>query len=60
MIKINKNTLLGETYTWVDPINDILYVFLSNRVYPTMKNYKLEKSDIRTKILDLIYKAINK
>ncbi|MCF6181203.1 glycoside hydrolase family 3 N-terminal domain-containing protein [Lutibacter sp.] len=46
------------TYTWVDPENGLLYVFLSNRVYPTMKNNKLGEQDIRTKILDLIYEAV--
>ena len=46
------------TYTWVDPDNGILYVFLSNRVYPTMSNNKLGKKDIRTIIHNLIYEAI--
>ncbi|WP_457611181.1 serine hydrolase, partial [Lutibacter sp.] len=48
------------TFVWVDPKNGILYVFLSNRVYPTMKNNKLGEQDIRTKIQDLIYEAIIK
>ncbi len=46
------------TFVWVDPENGLLYVFLSNRVYPTMKNNKLGEQDIRTKIQDLIYKAV--
>ncbi|NOR27863.1 MAG: serine hydrolase [Lutibacter sp.] len=46
------------TYTWVDPENGILYVFLSNRVYPTMSNNKLGEKDIRTIIHNLIYEAI--
>ncbi len=46
------------TYTWVDPENGILYVFLSNRVYPTMSNNKLGEKDIRTVIHNLIYEAI--
>jgi len=46
------------TYTWVDPDNGILYVFLSNRVYPTMSNNKLGEKDIRTIVHNLIYKAI--
>ncbi len=46
------------TYTWVDPDNGILYVFLSNRVYPTMSNNKLGKKDIRTVVHNLIYEAI--
>ena len=46
------------TYTWVDPENGLLYVFLSNRVYPTMSNNKLGELDIRTVIHNLIYEAI--
>ena len=46
------------TYTWVDPATDIVYVFLSNRVYPTMKNRGLIRSNIRTKIQKDIQNAI--
>ncbi|WP_233898707.1 glycoside hydrolase family 3 N-terminal domain-containing protein [Tenacibaculum piscium] len=46
------------TYTWVDPATDIVYVFLSNRVYPTMRNRGLIKSNIRTKIQEDIQNAI--
>ena len=46
------------TYTWADPDNGILYVFLSNRVYPSMKNNKLGQKNIRTIIHNVIYKAI--
>lgn len=46
------------TYTWVDPDNGILYVFLSNRVFPTMNNNKLGDQNIRTEIHNLIYEAI--
>lgn len=46
------------TYTWVDPDNGILYVFLSNRVFPTMANNKLGEKDIRTVVHNLIYEAI--
>ncbi|WP_430408712.1 glycoside hydrolase family 3 N-terminal domain-containing protein [Kordia sp.] len=46
------------TYTWADPEEEIVYVFLSNRTYPTMSNRKLIKTDIRTKIQKLIYEAI--
>ncbi|QHI35342.1 Beta-hexosaminidase [Kordia antarctica] len=48
------------TYTWADPDEEIVYVFLSNRTYPTMSNRKLIKTDIRTKIQKLIYEAIEK
>ncbi len=46
------------TYTWADPENGLLYVFLSNRTYPTMKNKKMVMSNIRTKIQRAIVDAI--
>ncbi len=46
------------TYTWADPQSGILYVFLSNRVYPTMENRGLVKNDIRTEVQRLIQEAL--
>jgi beta-glucosidase-like glycosyl hydrolase/CubicO group peptidase (beta-lactamase class C family) len=46
------------TYTFVDPETEILYVFMSNRVYPTRENRKLFDQDIRTKVQGLIQEAI--
>ncbi|WP_046744618.1 glycoside hydrolase family 3 N-terminal domain-containing protein [Kordia zhangzhouensis] len=46
------------TYTWADPDEEIVYVFLSNRTFPTMTNRKLIKTNIRTQIQQLIYEAI--
>ncbi|WP_299782225.1 glycoside hydrolase family 3 N-terminal domain-containing protein [uncultured Formosa sp.] len=46
------------TFAWADPDTGILYVFLSNRVYPTMVNNKIGEQNIRTNILDIIYEAI--
>ena len=48
------------TYTWADPANGIVYVFLSNRVYPSAKENKLAKLNIRTKIQQVIYNAFEK
>ena len=45
------------TITWADPEHGIVYVFLSNRVYPDANNNKLLKMDIRTDIQDVVYKA---
>ena len=45
-------------YTWADPESEILYVFLSNRVFPTMENTGLVDEDIRTKIQQIIQDAI--
>ncbi|NOR86541.1 MAG: serine hydrolase [Bacteroidales bacterium] len=46
------------TYVWADPEYDIVYVFLSNRVYPRSDNYKISKFDIRTNIQQAIYDAL--
>ncbi|MDO4756174.1 MAG: serine hydrolase, partial [Parabacteroides sp.] len=46
------------TCFWIDPDNQLLYIFLSNRVHPTRVNNKLGSLDIRTRIQEVIYKAI--
>jgi CubicO group peptidase (beta-lactamase class C family) len=46
------------TYTWADPEQEIVYVFLSNRTYPTMENRKLIENSTRTVIQQLIYDSI--
>ena len=46
------------TAVWVDPHFDLVYVFLSNRVYPKASNVKLIKNNIRTRIHNKIYEAI--
>lgn len=46
------------TCFWVDPDNQLIYIFLTNRVNPTRVNSKLSSLDIRTRIQDAIYKSI--
>jgi len=46
------------TYAWADPEKDLIYVFLSNRTYPTMDNNLLGSHNIRTRIQQLIYDSI--
>lgn len=46
------------TYAWADPETNLIYIFLSNRVYPTMSNSGLVKDDIRTKIQKIIQESI--
>lgn len=46
------------TMVWADPSTGILYVFLSNRVFPDALNSKLVSMDVRTKIQKSIYEAI--
>ncbi len=51
---------LGFTGTcaWVDPDYNLIYVFLSNRVYPTSYNRKLMEQNIRSRIQTVIYNSI--
>ncbi len=48
------------TCVWVDPDYNLIYVFLSNRVYPKAENRKLIKNNIRTKVHDAIYQSLIK
>ncbi|MFB1004658.1 MAG: serine hydrolase, partial [Bacteroidia bacterium] len=45
------------TMIWADPDYDLVYVFLSNRVYPTQDNRKLIRMGVRTNIMDVIYNS---
>ncbi len=44
------------TYLWIDPQNNTIVIFLSNRVYPSATPNKLAQMNIRTDINDLVYK----
>lgn len=46
------------TFVWADPENDLIVIFLSNRVYPDAENNKLAQNDIRTKIHEAFYEAV--
>ena len=46
------------TFTWADPEEDIIYVFLSNRTYPDATNRKIIKNNLRSDIQELIYQSI--
>ncbi len=48
------------TFFWVDPKYDLVYVFLSNRIYPNADNKKLLNLNIRTNIQDVIYNYLKK
>ena len=46
------------TCTWADPKYDLVYVFLSNRIYPDASNSKLGINNYRTRIHDIVYRSI--
>jgi CubicO group peptidase (beta-lactamase class C family) len=45
------------TCVWVDPEYKLIYIFLSNRTYPTMTNNLLHKEDYRSRIQEAIYRS---
>ena len=46
------------TVFWCDPDADLIYVFLSNRVYPDMEPNRLSQSRLRLLVHEEIYKAL--
>lgn len=46
------------TFTWADPDQEIVYVFLSNRTFPTADNRMIISSNLRSRIQQVIYDAI--
>lgn len=47
------------TFAWADPQNGLIFVFLSNRVFPSTDENKLAKLGIRGKIHKVFYEAVN-
>lgn len=47
------------TMAWVDPEEEIVYVFLSNRTWPDAENRKLIRMNTRSLIQEYIYEALN-
>jgi len=45
------------TCVWADPATGIVFVFLSNRVYPSGANTKINKLNVRTTAQDYIYES---
>lgn len=53
---------LGFTGTvfWVDPENDIIFIFLCNRVNPTRDNEAFDEVNIRPRLFQMVYQAMKK
>ncbi len=47
------------TFVWMDPVYQLTYIFLSNRVCPTRENNKLGELNVRTNILQVLYDEVN-
>lgn len=46
------------TCIWVDPKYELVYIFLSNRVYPTRDNPRFSQLNIRPRIQEALYRAL--
>ncbi|MFO8001133.1 MAG: glycoside hydrolase family 3 N-terminal domain-containing protein [Marinilabilia sp.] len=48
------------TFVWMDPEHELLYVFLSNRVYPDRSHSKIYELDVRKAIQQVFYDELDK
>ncbi|MCX8080998.1 MAG: serine hydrolase [Bacteroidia bacterium] len=48
------------TFAWADPENELVFVFLSNRVHPSAENDKINKIHIRGKLHREFYELVKK
>jgi CubicO group peptidase (beta-lactamase class C family) len=48
------------TFVWADPKNQLVYVFLSNRVYPFRDHRQLYELNIRSAVQSVFYKALSR
>lgn len=48
------------TCVWADPENELIFVFLSNRVYPDASINRLADLNVRTNMQEAVYEAIRK
>jgi len=46
------------TCVWVDPKEELIFIFLSNRITPSADNKKLFKTKLRSRIHSLVYEAL--
>ena len=46
------------TFVWADPINHLVFVFLSNRVNPSRENRNLYTMNLRTRLQQVFYSGI--
>lgn len=57
-ISVYGHTGYTGTCFWVDPDNNLIYIFLSNRVYPERSPNRLSSLKIRERIQDEFYQAL--
>lgn len=47
------------TCVWADPEEDLIFIFLSNRIYPDKHNSKLQKLGLRERIHKIVYQSLD-
>ncbi len=47
------------TVVWVDPEEELIFIFLSNRIHPNSKNKKMTKKNVRQRVHTVIYDALD-
>lgn len=47
-------------FVWADPKSDLVFIFLSNRVYPSRTHRNIYNLNVRPKVQQVFYQAINK
>ncbi|RTE54948.1 serine hydrolase [Arenibacter aquaticus] len=45
------------TFVWADPTHELVYIFLSNRVYPSRTHSNIYKYNIRSAVQEVFYEA---
>ncbi len=48
------------TFVWADPTHNLVFIFLSNRVYPNRKHRNIYNLNIRPKVQQVFYQAMDK
>lgn len=46
------------TYVWIDPQQDLVFIFLANRIHPSVNNNKLVELNLRTQLQEAVYQAM--
>ncbi len=59
-LSVYGHTGFTGTCFWLDPDNNLIFIFLSNRIYPSRISKGLTKLSIRPRIQEEIYQAIEK
>ena len=51
------HTGFSGTAVWVDPRNELCFIFLSNRIHPDASNTRLLDANVRTRLQEQLYRV---